>query len=64
MIAALYILVFLWIVSVFSFARMRLSLSGRKNYNINPASDPICLIYLKISGTIIFIVVCSLIGRM
>lgn len=64
MIASLYILTLLWIASILSFARMRLSLSGRKNNIINPANDPVCRIYLKVSGTIILIVVCSLIERM
>ena len=63
MVVWLYILTLLWIFSVFSFARLRLSLSGKKAEFKGPHKDWICQIYLRLSGIFILYVIFSLIKR-
>ena len=57
MIISLYILTLVWIASVFSFARLRISLSRKKTESIGIHKDWICQAYLRISGTCILLVI-------
>ena len=63
MVLWLYILTLLWIFSVFSFARLRISLSGKKAALIGPHKDWICQIYLRLSGIFILYVIFSLVNQ-
>lgn len=62
MVVSLYILTILWVVSVFSFARLRISFSSRGSAPIKPHKDWICIGYLRISGIFILFVIFSLIN--
>ena len=64
MVVLLIILTLLWIISVFSFARLRIALSGKKAAAIRPHNDWVCLAYLRISGIFILFVIFSLISRL
>ncbi len=57
MIFLLYILTLLWIFSVYSFARLRISLSGTKAGSIKAHKDWICQAYLRISGIFILFII-------
>ncbi len=63
MIISLYILTLVWIASVFSFARLRISLSGKNAAFIKAHKDWICITYLRISGIFILFVIIALINR-
>ena len=63
MLILLFIIILLWIISIFSFARLRISLSGKKATTIRLHEDWICLAYLRISGIFILFVIFSVIKR-
>ena len=62
MVVLLIILTLLWIISIFSFAKLRIALSGRKAETIRPHDDVVCLAYLRISGVFILFVIISLVN--
>ena len=64
MVVSLIILIMLWIISIFSLARLRVAFSGRNAEVIRPHKDWICLAYLRISGIFILFVIFSLINRL
>ena len=62
MVFLLYILTLLWVVSVFSFARLRTAMTGRKLYFTGPERDIIFAAYLRISGIFILSVIIYFVG--
>jgi hypothetical protein len=62
MVVWLYILSLLWVVSIFTFARLRISLSAKKNITAGIHKDWIFQLYLKISGIIILCFIFSLLN--
>lgn len=60
---SLYILTLLWVISVFSFAKLRISLSGNKFTLTGLHKDWICLLYLRISGILMLFAIFSLTNR-
>ncbi|GEM_PF-2660584 len=57
MVILLYLLSILWVVSLFEFARLRISLSENRAERLWIHKDRVFLLYLRISGTIIFSVI-------
>ena len=61
MIISLYILTILWIISIFTFAKLRISLTGKKAPFTGAHKDWICLAYMRITGILILFVIFSLV---
>ncbi len=62
MVVLLYILAALWIISVFSFAKLRLSMANKRLFFTGSSRDMIFTAYLRISGTLILFVIFYLAG--
>lgn len=64
MVISLIIITLLWVMSVFSFARLRIALSKKNSAVIRPHNDWVCLAYLRVSGIFILYVIFSLVNRL
>ncbi len=62
MIILLYILALIWVASLFQFARLRISLSGKQTESLWLHKDWIFLLYMRISGIFILSVIVVIIN--
>ena len=53
----------LWLLSVFSFARWRVSSLCKNDSNCNVLNDMVFQIYLKMSGVVVFFLICMIIRK-
>lgn len=63
MVISLYILAVLWVVSIFTFIKIRISLSSKKIAETGIHNDWVCISYLRISGILILFAILSIINR-
>jgi hypothetical protein len=61
MVIILYLVVIFWVVSLFQFARLRISLSGKEDESIWLHKDCIFLLYMRMSGIFILSVIAAII---
>jgi TRAP-type C4-dicarboxylate transport system permease small subunit len=62
MVILLYLVAILWVISLFQFARQRVTSSGKQTDTLWLHKDWIFLLYMRISGIFIFIIILAIVN--